>query len=474
MLFRKNYLNKLFEISSIPISIIGAIFFALVVNILFLTCFFISQGSFDTFISGDGDGYLELAKNLANGNGFVRNTAEGYIFETFRTPGLPSLLAVFFLSGSGLVGYFFTLSILSSIIIPLCTWYIGSRLFSNIVGIISAWLITLEPLIYLHNWLLLTEIPYLIVFLIGVTTYIKYFKSKNYLTLAIVGILLAFSVYIRPGALLLIVVPTFTLAIYLFFYKFSQFLRLKFIVLIFFLVLTPWIMYIHSITSVYAVSGTGWRNVYTDYLASLRSINNETTFAVEKNKLKAFATETWGFSSTDINDPANSKILRDYSLAEIYNDIPLVIKLQSLLFISYFTHTDYFARLVRLDVITAPSTNRSSVTQLFLSRGLKSLPEIFSSLRSQYFMPILERVWSLSLFIFATVGFFSNYKNRIIWLIFLVLALGYLSSSAIGLGIEGRLRIPLLPFYLFLTSLGIITVYNIFYKNILVKYEKKN
>ena len=89
-------------------------------------------------------------------------------------------------------------------------------------------------------------------------------------------------------------------------------------------------------------------------------------------------------------------------------------------------------------------------------------------------MPILERVWSLSLFIFATVGFFSNYKNRIIWLIFLVLALGYLSSSAIGLGIEGRLRIPLLPFYLFLTSLGIITVYNIFYKNILVKYEKKN
>jgi 4-amino-4-deoxy-L-arabinose transferase-like glycosyltransferase len=461
--------------SSVPKPVLGAIFFALGVNLLFLGYYFLVNGSFNTLVTGDGLGYLELANNLIDGEGFGRSVPEGYVFETFRTPGLPVLLGFFVVSGLGLTGYFLTISILSSIIIPLCTWYIGRKLFSNLVGVVSAWLVVLEPLVYLHNWLLLTEIPFLICSLVAVCLYINDSKKFRLLTFAAIGLFLAISVLVRPGALLLIIVVITALVIYNLKYNFAEVPKVFFICGVFVAILLPWVIYMHSNTGVYAVSGTGWRNVYTDYLASLRSINNQTTFPEEKNLLKAYAVDTWNFSSTDINSPANSHILKAYALPEIYDNIPLVIKLQSLLFISYFTHTDYLSRLVRLDIIDrTPAANRESITQLVLSKGLRAIPEVYAALKSQYFIPVVERLWSLSIFAFAAIGFFSSYKNKIVWLIILTLAIGYLTSSAIGLGIEGRLRLPVLPFYLFLTSLGILAFYNIVYRELFEKYEKKN
>lgn len=230
-----------------------------------------------------------------------------------------------------------------------------------------------------------------------------------------------------------------------------------FVVLITFVSLLPWYERMHEITGVYALSGTGWRNVYTDYLASIRAINNGTKFVDEKEALKQYAIKTWGISRIEIDSPAQSQRFKEYAIPEILANKSTVVKLQSVLFVSYFTNTDYQRRLQKHGMLPMNITEngRVSSSRLLITKGLGAIPEIYAEMKNRYFLPIIERAWTGFIFLFACIGFFVT-KSRARYLVLGLMVFGYLTSSAIGLGVEARLRLPILPFYFMLTSCGIL------------------
>lgn len=451
------------NLTRIPVLVYSAIALALFVQLI-SWFFLLPHTDLSVYTSGDGIGYYQLAESLTRGEGFGRYVeSEGFVFETFRTPGVPFLLSIFLHLGYAVTTYLFFVSLLSAVCIPLCTWYIGRALFSDNVGRLSALLIALEPLIIIHGWLLLTEIPFLISMLIGVCFLIRSFRSSYMLQLNALyaGLAFSLSIYIRPSVLPLLFVGIISAVVYFFIVEKKILSQFIFSFMIVVLLLTPWYVRTHELTGVYALSGTGWRNVYTDYLASIRALNNGTRFIDEKEALKRYAMKEFGITRTEINSPAESERLKAYALPEILSNKRTVVKLQSILLISYLTHSDYQRRLQKFGLLPANKieASRKSSSILLVSKGFGALPEIYLEMKNRHFIPVLERAWTLGLLLFVALGFFVS-TSRARFFIFGLLVLGYLTSSAIGLGVEGRLRIPVIPFYFMLASCGMLFLYS--------------
>jgi 4-amino-4-deoxy-L-arabinose transferase-like glycosyltransferase len=464
-------------VKKIPPLVWAAIGLSLVIN-SHLFYIFIVQGNANDLVVGDGLGYLELGKNIIEGRGFTQTIGGEIVFETFRTPGLPLIVGLFAPFEFGLALYFTILALGASVLFPILIWLLGRRFFNDTAAIIAVWLFALEPLVYFHTWQLLTEVPFLL-FFISAATILVYRSSPAALIFS--SILLACAVYIRPGALLLVIALLSLGLGYSFYYKNkTQTKKLALIFGLFFVLLLPWHIKIYQHTGEFSFSGTGWRNVYTDYVASIRSINNGTSFADEKNKLKAYAEERWLISRAEINSPAMSDELKVYALNEIVQYPGVVLKLQAILFVSYFTHTDYLARAERMGIVPSTNdTNRISISHTVLTQGFGAYDDVYNALKKRYFIPVLERAWSTSLFLFFIVGLIASIKKPQTLLIAAFIGMGYLTSSAIGLGVEGRLRLPILPFYLLLSAVGIIlsyrTMLKIYHRPFLkLSYEKKS
>ena len=75
----------------IPLTVWIAVSVSFVIHVLGLM-FILFTGGLEILVWGDGTVYVDLAKNLYNGLGYVSITDLGTHPETFRTPGLPFLL----------------------------------------------------------------------------------------------------------------------------------------------------------------------------------------------------------------------------------------------------------------------------------------------------------------------------------------------------------------------------------------------
>lgn len=466
-----NLLKRYF--TAIPKSVKFAVLFVLLINCIGLFFIFTHYNQ-DALVAGDGIGYHELAVNLAEGIGFGIERDGQFIPETFRTPGLPFLFSLFLTLGLGFKTYFALISFVSAIIIPLCGWYIGKKLFESNVGIVTSWLLAVEPLIIICNWAFITEIPFLIFALLGCAFAIKAYEKNEFISYfgIIAGLFFSLATYIRPAVFPLLILCFIAVCIERSLTRKKIVFSLLFVLLITFVCLTPFYQRMHELTGVYALSGTGWRNVYTDYLASIRAINNNTTFVAEKEALKLAAMEMWGISRSEINSPAQSERFKEYVIPEILANKSTVIKLQSVLFVSYFTNADYQRRFQKLGMLPMNVTEqgRVSSSRLLIDQGLGAIPEIYAEMKNRYFLPIIERAWTVSIFILAVLGFFVT-KSRARYIVFLLLLFGYLTSSAIGLGVESRLRLPVLPFYFMLASCGILFALEL-YKKVLTLWKK--
>lgn len=454
----------------IPQSVQTAIFVGLLVHAF---GFFAAYGlvGLGVLVKGDAVGYVQLAENLVEGRGFVVKTTEGtYAPETFRLPGLPILIAIFLHLGLGVEGFLIALTVVSAIAIPLAVWYVARLLFDERVAVVAAWLVTIEPLLWILSWSPITEIPFLLFALASLVLYVRSLKRVSLWDAIGAGICAAVAVYMRPAGLALFAVGFLAVAGYYLVRKrwplFARAFATGFVTL---LLVVPWLFWMHAHTGVYALSGTGWRNVYTDYLASVRTLQNNSNFSVEKNALKDYAKEAWGLERYEINSPRYAHLLRDYALNELARNPITVLKLESILLVTYTTQTDYYTRFSQLGFL--PNNKASiSASQELLRGGLAGIPVVFRDMQKRYFIPVIERLWAVTLLALAVVGVWTLRAKPVVWVIVSVCAVGALTATAIGLGVEGRLRVPVLPLCYMLTASGAVSV--VMWFNRLRRYEK--
>ena len=479
-------------LKKIPPSVIAATLISVAVPFFGFAVMYFSQGV-QHLIWGDGIGYLELSENLSRGRGFSAvwgGESQSYLPEVFRTPGMPFLASLFFSAGLGMAGYLAFVVVLGGIATPLLTWWIAKEWFSDKIAVIAAWLIAVDPLRWVHSWFFLTEGLYVPVLLSGVVAYVYALRRGSVFGAVLAGALLAASQYIRPITLYLVLFPlALTAAVQIAVFarrarakgKFpfcSAPVRFSFknsarrllssgsavflaAVAVFCILLAPWYVRNYVQADTFSFSGAGWRNVYTDYLASLRAIERGKGFSVEKNALKEYAYQTWGMGGYALNNPANADVLKGYIFEEL-SQTPLknIVKLQALLFITFMTHADYPKKLEKSGIL-APGALRSgiSASQVLLHNPLSvAIPTIFLDLKKRLFLPLLERLVYLAFLLLAAIGLFFYGKNFSTWVIVSFVFGGYLLSSVIGFGVEGRLRLPIEPFYFILVAAGAVTV----------------
>jgi hypothetical protein len=396
-------------------------------------------------IYGDANGYRELATNLAEGKGFSSSRDTGYLVpEVFRAPGLPLLLAPFAGSDGSLLIYFVLLALAGGILLPYVTFAITRRILSGGAALLTAVLVAFEPHLVFFSVLPQTEVPFMIFSYGGLLAAFVAYEKKSWLFASFAGVLLGYASLIRPG---FFPVCVGTLVIVFLYQVLRSRVSLRYLAVIavgMAVVLTPWLMRNHEVTGVYALSGAGWRNVYTDYLASVRAINNHTNFDVEKRALKDNS-ELAGVPVGQVDNPRYAPELRAYALAQLSQTPLPVLKLETVLLTSYFTQDGYYYQFRRFNLVPDDkSVTHTSATFALLNKGVAGIQDVIAELGRQFFIPIIGRLFTIGVFIAAIVGFFVT-RHRMRWVFAAVIGAFALTSTAIGLGVESRLRLPVEP-----------------------------
>lgn len=410
-------------------------------------------------VYGDAMGYRQLAQSLWSGDGFVSmNIAGVWAPEVFRTPGLPLLLAPFASTDSGMVLYLTLLGLISGIMLPYLTYRISKRFISTGAALIATALVAFEPQLIFFSILSHTEMPFILFGYSALFIGILAFDRNSYLLAAGSGALAGYAAFIRPGFWPVFAVSMIGLVAVLFFRSWRQASYALCILFVAFVTLMPWYTHIHRETGVYALSGAGWRNIYTDYLASVRATENRTDFATEKKRLKEEVASA-GIERTELNSPESSAALREYALAELWEKKNTVLILEPILLQSFFLHDGYYYQFRRFGLIPPDTGGHVSATFTLLTKGVAGIPIVFQELARQWFMPVIGRLLSLSIFVFGLVGLVVV-KHRIRFFFLSLIAFSAVTATAIGLGVESRLRLPVQPLLFFFAAAGIVAAWN--------------
>lgn len=414
----------------------------------------LATAGLEPLVYGDAIGYRALAINIWNGLGFAHVTTYGtFISEVFRTPGLPLLLSPFAGSEMGLGVYLFLLAIVGGVLLPYLTYQVGKRMLSDRTALFPAMLVAFEPHLIFFSVLPQTEVPFMLFSYGALVAILHAYEKRLPLFFIFAGSLFGYATLIRPGFLPIYVVVMMGIFFFLVIKRmnYARFILLTLISTL--TVLTPWYIRTHEVTGVYALSGAGWRNVYTDYLASVRAIENHTDFSSEKSNLKKTAGLA-GVETEEVDSPASSASLRSYALHELWEKKKTVVKLESTLLVSYFLQDGYYYQFRRFLLVPSDEgIQHTSATFALLNKGIAGFKDVFEELARQLFIPILGRLFTLAVVAFGVIGFFTT-RSRLRYVFAMVIVLSAITATAIGLGVEARLRLPVEPLLFIFAVIG--------------------
>lgn len=414
-------------------------------------------------VEDDSVGYMELATNLAEGNGFAAVNKDTGVREltAYRSIGLPLLLAPFTTIPHGVVVWGALLALIAGILLPFFTYAIGTRLFSSWVGYCAAILVAFEPHLVWYSWLPLSEIPSLLFSLGGLWLVLRaYDDNRSWFGALYAGIFFGCAILIRPPLLIVCEVVIVGALVWLLWQRKKSALMFTAIIVVgLALTLAPWSIRNKLLFDTFAPSSMGWYNVYADFLASVRAVDNNTVFHEEKAYLHEHSPN--GLLLEELRDPRNTSIVRDAALQGLWERKASTIKVTAVSLISFFTNDGYFYYLSGFGFIPRPppSGTYDSITFAFLTQGSTSAwSHAMAELKRQYYIPAVGRLFTVSIVVLALLGFVVR---RSMWGLSFAVAIALLGllSVAVGLGSQARLRLPVEPLMFLLAAAGAEFIY---------------
>jgi len=127
-------------------------------------------------------------------------------------------------------------------------------------------------------------------------------------------------------------------------------------------------------------------------------------------------------------------------------------------------HDGYYYSATGFGLIKGEVGESHSVSLALLSQGLGGIPVLFDELKRQYFIPLLGRMFTIGMTVLALVGAWCLRRKPIAYLFCIIIALGAVTATAIGLGVESRLRLPIEPLLFILAAVPISSLYS-WYEN---------
>jgi 4-amino-4-deoxy-L-arabinose transferase-like glycosyltransferase len=389
-------------------------------------------------LSQDSHEYADLAQSLINTHSFVENGKE----ETFRVPGYPLFVAVFYE-----IGGYFLVTLIQIILVFLSAFFvreIGKHFWNAKVGELAAVIFLLNPVVLVLSLVILTDVLFMFLFLLGFYVVIQLPQEKFYQKVFLISIIFVAAMYVRPMGVfaLPIFIAPFLLS------KLSIKNKIKsiaIVVVIVTLALSPWIYRNYKLTGVADFSAFKAMNLACCAVSEYIANKNGTTPAQEMTNIANGS----GVSQADWRNLQFSPQLSAYTENIIFSQpvsygIFHVTASLPFLFSSSIDEAIYEYKSA-MDIPFTSGTGAihyliSGQYTLFLKGITADIPKM------------LERLVLVCIYLVAVFGFWKERKHLIVWICaFIPLYLMILSGPAANV----RYAVQATPFILLLFSVGL-------------------
>ncbi len=158
---------------------------------------FVGLTSSDSLRYPDAEEYLDIARHVVEGKGFV--TTDGRLFA--RGPAYPIFLAAHIaVLGDHEVPIRVTQALLGALVVPL-TWLLARRVASPAGAFLAALYVALDPFLVYFTGLLLVETIYVLLLGLQVLLLLRLSEGRRHLDAAALGVVAAVSALLHAGHL---------------------------------------------------------------------------------------------------------------------------------------------------------------------------------------------------------------------------------------------------------------------------------
>lgn len=413
----------------------------------------------------DSIGYGLLGDSLVERGIFSASSDVPLKPDTFRTIGYPGMLAIHkYIFGS--YKFFPLVQIVFVILTALFIYKIGTKIFSERVGIIASFLYVFDPTTILFALTINSDVPF--AFFLILSLYCLFFRETKslYLASGLGGLFLGIATLVRPISMFL---PILLLPIYLYINKgnlpFKNIARgaLLFLAMFFFAV-TPWMIRNKIVSNSWDLSSVKDFNFFQytmpEYISFQRGVGPDDIRRemYEELRLK-------GVDQYDAADLENTSILNDISHRYFKENMLGYPKWHAVKMVPFFLSSgmkNFFYTYNAILGYTVYETNNSNLTN-FLMKG--QIGEFFKVLKGQFIITAEQIFWVI---IFLSMFVPILDKKRRIQTLLLLAVVFYLALPTVPVAYS-RFRIPASPYMFILATAGVLIL-----KDFLMNRLQKN
>ncbi|GEM_PF-459096 len=397
---------------------------------------------------GDSIQYLGLAKALLAGHGFALDGTPFF----YRTIGYPLFLAGGLAVFQSTAGFILFQIVLASFV-PLAVLRLGRELrLGKRATWIAAWITALEPHLVYYSLTIMTESIYTLLLLIGFIYIFRAMETKRLSDSVRTGVVFGIGMLLKPllqffpPVLFLLMLPWWRRI------NWRQVLIHAAVIMVTIgVVVSPWIYRNYRTFWSFSLSSQG-SDVALFYLGtSIVALRDHISYQVAETKVRQDFISDTGLSLA-MRGTDQSTVRSRVALSYIKENPSIFVRLLAINTISFWTSSNYnsflnyYHLIPRIDHSVLPPTH-------YLAQG--RVGDLFSSfwkIFSQpfYLVGVLGRIiWIIltTLFVYGLLAAYRRIPERRFQLLCLVAVCMYFTMTmwVEGLGIEGRLRYPLMP-----------------------------
>ncbi|MEK7578817.1 MAG: glycosyltransferase family 39 protein [Patescibacteria group bacterium] len=440
------------------------IFLFLLMLILELAMIFVlsQKNDLGIFSRNDANEFQNIVKNLISRQTFSLDSESPFYPTNFRTPIYPFWLAIIYLIFSSFKPAIFIGAAIFALSAPL-VYLIAKEIFSEKIALASAVLFAIEPWALFQSGFLVAEQIFMPMFLLSAYLFCRYLKLNKHFYLYCASFLLGVTALIRPIALFFISV--FLFLIFLLELKTSTKSAFKYSalsLLVFVLVLSPWLIRNKIVLNTWKISSISDVNLYIENYAMLEKYLGKMKQNENINEMGRILLGTKNYEEAKKTE--NAKILADVALEEIKTNFSSYIVMHLSNLPSFLFKNSYGN--IFFDLKIGDSGVQSKISKYFFKKDFSDLSKLVENSAISTKILILFSFFWPAVMLFAIVGAvegFKNYRlNLLFW--FLILWILYFLALAGNLRDISRYKLAInAPLFIF-STIGLSKVYKYFLK----------
>lgn len=419
----------------------------------FFVCLSANGGNVITTVHGH-DWYFEISRNLILGNGFSAQTFPPFTPYSYGVPGYPYFL-YFLLLLTGSYGAVAMIQLLLSAGIPLLGMSLARIItppaheFKRVplaVGVLLA----LAPYQILQSFIFFTETVFTVLLSLFLIVFFKFLKEPSTRNIVFVGLLLGLATLVKPTVQY---VPVLVIAFVLWRFRGELqkklFVQLGYFILIFFLILSPWVYRNYRTFHVVNLSAQISFNLYVTLLPSVLAIENHSSFQEEQGKLSPLTPDSY-FSVGKI------------ATTQILHHPTALIKLAALSAFTFFTHDGMLTFMESAGISPSALLGQPAIL-LALRTPLEFIKTTGGYMHTSMGVVLFARLFWIAVTFCFGFGLYRLFRRRLFSppLLFAVVLVFYfmLTTMINGLSVNVRFRMPVESIIFTVACIGFIPIY---------------